>query len=260
MRRIALMLFLGCLGAAQAQPALLPLRPVECSFNLEGREIFSGSCELSSDEAGSFVLYSRDHLVRGEVAGRDARAVEWNPIPGDVAQWENVGRVSRRGDCWRSATVSICIRELDAARREAIMRTWPGGQAIAPVDTTRNLCVTVPERRFEPDAPLVLDACDGMRAVRDRVFAREDDRLTLAGRPEVCIGVQEPSGRLVLEPCGPNALRWSFDDDAQMVRSSTGLCWRLPPGYARARHPVTMDAVACGAPGADLPKLWMIGD
>ena len=128
------------------------------------------------------------------------------------------------------------------------------------METTRNLCITAPERRFEPGAPLVVDACDGMRAVRDRVFARDGEALVIAGRPDVCIGVQRSGGRLALEPCGANALKWSFDDAAQVVRSAGGLCWRLPRGFAAVRGPAPVVAAPCGAGASAATKLWLTGD
>jgi hypothetical protein len=102
-----------------------------------------------------------------------------------------------------------------------------------------SLCASVPGYRFEPGAVLVIDRCDQFVGLRQRVFHLSEGKISFEGRPGLCIDARSLAGvkelKLVLDDCARVAIRWTFDKDANEIRSNTNLCWDIVFGAGQKK-------------------------
>lgn len=211
----------GTVSAAQTRPA-------DCTLIVDGKSYISGLCEFSPDgRNGSFSIYSEQHWAMVAVEHGKGEA-SWNGVPDAQDASGALGNVHRVGGCWEGARVRICARDIDQARRDAILAARPKGLMLSP-EVMESLCASAPGYKFEPGAALVMDRCDHFLGLRQRVFKLTGDKISFEGKPGLCIDARPLADtketRLVLDDCAHVAIRWSYDKDKSVIRSGNSLCW-----------------------------------
>lgn len=223
------LLFLAAFAALTLfHPAYAATRPVDCTLIVDGKTYINGVCEfVASDRAGSFSIYGDKYWASVQVEDGKGDA-HWNEAPYATHAQTPLGEVRRTGGCWEGAKVRICALALDPGRREAIMGRRPKGVRMSP-EHADYLCVSAPDYRFVDGAALMMDRCDFFWGTRQQVFSLSDHKVSLSSNPELCIDAQASAdsnnARLVIDDCARVAIRWTYDEDKKVIRSSDGLCW-----------------------------------
>jgi len=211
-------------------PALAATRPVDCTLIVDGKSYIGGVCEfVRTDKDGSFSIYGDKYWAMVNVENGRGEAY-WNAVPNATHAQAQLGEVHQVGGCWEGPRVRICALAIDPIRRDAIVARRPKGLLISP-EHMDYLCASVTDYRFVPGATLVMDRCDYFWGVRQRVFRRSEDKVSFDGKPELCIDAKSLAGakeaRLVLDDCARVAIRWTYDGDKKVIRSSNNLCWNI---------------------------------
>ena len=106
----------------------------------------------------------------------------------------------------------------------------PKGLLLSP-EYVDYLCASVPGYRFVAGTTLVMDRCDHFWGVRQRVFRLSGGRVSFEGKPDLCVDAKPSAGtkgaKLVLDDCSRVAVRWTYDEDKKVIRSSGNLCWKI---------------------------------
>jgi hypothetical protein len=224
-------------------------RPADCTLTVDGRNYISGMCEFSAtDKNGSFSIFG-DKYWAAVLVDEGKGVAAWNAFPDGLRAEDHLGEVRRLGGCWVGPRARICALALDPARRDAIMARRPKGLSLSP-EHMDGACVSAPGYRFVVGAALLLDRCDFQIGLRQKVFSRAANNVSIEGNPELCIDARMEAGakeaRLVLDYCAYVSIRWIYDEDEQVIRSSSGLCWdfRRDEG-SKSNEPNTMFAHPC---------------
>lgn len=212
-------------------------RQAECTLIVNGKSYISGVCELSPGDNGSFSIYGDKYWAMVDVENGKGKA-SWNAAPYATSAETELGKVHQVGGCWEGAKVRICAGGMTQAHRDAIVAYRPKGLAISPA-YEGYLCVSVPFYRFEPGAVLEMNRCDQFVGIRQRVFQLSEGKISFEGRPGLCIDARSVTGvkelKLVLDDCAHVAVRWTFNKDANEIRSNTNLCWDIVFGLGHTK-------------------------
>jgi hypothetical protein len=248
MRALRFAAVFTALTLSHSTPTSAATRPVDCTLTVDGRNYISGVCEFENDGGGSFSIYGEKYWAMvTDVEGGKGDAF-WNETPYASHAQSRLGEVQRIGGCWVGARVRICARALGPAQRDAILALRPKGLGLSP-EYMSDLCVSAPGYHFVAGAPLLLDHCDFQVGVRQRVFGLAENKVSIDGKPELCIDAKtqtDPNGTtLVLDDCAHVPTQWIYDGHEKTIRSNSGLCWALRDDNSVKNEPLPMIARPC---------------
>jgi len=225
----ALVMTLFGMACALSGSAFAASRPADCTLIVNGKSYISGICEFAPYDGGSFSIYGDQYWATVNVENGKGEA-SWNGMPYTPQAETELGKIHQVGGCWEGPKVRICALAIDQTRRDAIVASRPKGVAISPA-YEGYLCVSVPDYRFEPGAVLAMNRCDQFVGLRQRVFQLSEGKISFEGKPGLCIDARSLPGvkelKLVLADCAHVAVRWTFNKDANEIRSNTNLCWDI---------------------------------
>jgi hypothetical protein len=221
--------FLAAFALALPSPVFAASRPADCTLTVNGKSYIGGLCELTSDDSGSFSIYGDRYWAMVNVENGKGEA-SFNAAPYAPQAETELGKVHQVGGCWEGPKVRICALAMNQSHRDAMVATRPKGLSISPA-YEGYLCVSVPGYRYEPGAVLVMDRCDQFVGLRQRVFHLSEGKISFEGNPGLCIDARSVTGvkelKLVLDDCARVAIHWTFNKDANEIRSNTNLCWDI---------------------------------
>lgn len=239
--------------AALAAFVMLPAasaRPADCTLVVKGRTYIKGPCEFKAEKDGSFQISGGDYFAYVNVTG-DVAEASWNADPKSTHAQAPLGTLQRKGACWSNAIATICARALPPAQAKAIQAAQPAGEMIYPdFPGASQSCIGI-EGRLQTGATPVLHNC---KLPADRIFVRNaEGRLSIDKNPRLCIDLESPGmmrpPQLVLNECRQSSRTWTWQGrgtDSGVVRSSDGLCWRIPAlADPNAQFPFAITAMPC---------------
>ncbi|TYL90540.1 hypothetical protein FXB40_31015 [Bradyrhizobium rifense] len=211
-------------------PGFAVTMPVDCKLIVDGKPYIDGVCEfVRTDTDGSFSIYGDRYWASIDIENHEGIA-HWNESPGATHAQSSLGNVSRSGGCWENRSVRICALTIEPTRREKLLAQRPKGLRITP-SYADYLCLSAPNYQFVAGAPLTIDRCDAFWGVRQRVFRLSGGRISLEGKPELCIDARGATATedaaLVLTDCAHVGIRWTYDAATNLIRSDNNLCWSL---------------------------------
>ncbi|MBR0686231.1 ricin-type beta-trefoil lectin domain protein [Bradyrhizobium manausense] len=214
-----------------SMPGFAATMPVDCKLIVDGKTYIDGVCEFARTDAdGSFSIYGDKYWASIGNIENDKGLAYWNESPGATHAQSRLGDVNRSGGCWENRRVRICALAIEPVRRDKLLAQRPKGLRITP-SYADYLCLSAPNYQFVAGAPLSIDRCDAFWGVRQRVFRLSGDKISLEGKPELCIDARVPTGTedaaLVLADCAHVAIRWAYDATTNLIRSDNNLCWSI---------------------------------
>ena len=247
-----------------SMPGFAATMPVDCKLIVDGKPYIDGVCEFArTDTEGSFSIYGEQYWASVHIENHEGSA-SWNESPGATRAQASLGNVSRSGGCWENRRVRICALAIEPTRREKLLAQRPKGVQITP-SYADYLCLSAPNYQFVAGATLRIERCDSFWGIRQRVFRLSGDKISLEGKPELCIDARRAAGTgdaaLVLDDCAHVAIRWTYDATSKGIRSDNDLCWTLPSGDAKVDlRSIPIGAHACGAAPSYLNQFAVGGD
>ena len=232
-----------------ASAASAAQRPVACKLVVKGKTYLDGVCQFEADKDGSFRIFGKDYFAYVNVFGKTAEA-SWNADPQSTHAQAPLGKLTRKGACWVSATVQICARSLSPAKLAAAMAAQPQGEMINPdFPGASQSCVVAKGSKWAQGVPLVLDTCPGDRSANR--FVRAGGEMRIDKAPGLCVGLAVGAHRatVVLETCVEATRKWTSDATGAtsgLIRSNMNDCWAIPDlANEKAKFPFAVEAVDC---------------
>ncbi|WP_315806914.1 MULTISPECIES: ricin-type beta-trefoil lectin domain protein [unclassified Bradyrhizobium] len=246
-------------------PTFAYTQPIDCKLVVDGKSYVDGICEFARDDkAGSFSIYGAEYWAMVNVENGKGVAF-WNEAPGATHAQAPLGEVTKKGGCWENQRTRICALAIEPSRRAKVLAERPNGLRITPT-WGDYLCLSAPDYQFIRGARLVMSGCDFFWGIRQRMFRLTGDRISIEGKPELCIDARAPQGAadamLVLDDCSQVTVQWAYDAQSHLIRSDNHLCWdiRVRDKHMNAGWSADIVAGSCDAVNSETSQFVISGD